>query len=77
MLGEATSQFPTLQVRKEMHSSPQERLTIKLVKREKNQVTQNPIENPWEQMAMGSESEGMVIHRNPEQAYSGYWLGSK
>ncbi len=26
---------------------------------------------------MGSESEGMVIHRNPEQAYSDYWLGSK
>ncbi len=42
----------------EIASSPLKRLTITLVKREEKKVTWIPTENPYELVAMESESEG-------------------
>ena len=49
--------IPILLDEQEIASSPLMRLTINLVKREEKKVTQNPTENPYELVAMDSESE--------------------
>jgi hypothetical protein len=49
--------IPILLDEQEIASSPPMRLTINLVKREEKKVTQNPTENPYELVAMASESE--------------------